>query len=210
MSRSVGLNHKISLFLKETLAGTLWLYKVIILFYNTTLKMLRNDQSLWEGIMFFLICGISSSCHSYSTATWNSCSTVQKQRQRICWSLSQAITEYLSRESSLNWMDPMYILTTDSGFVGTVFGAIKVFYYNSTRADRGPMKLYKLCFSQFSVREFRGKQFWKSWKRKKAYFLELWDPVNAKTEETLDYTKTFLSSLCTAVLVRTMLPFLFC
>lgn len=83
--------------------------------------MLQNDQSLWEGIMFFIICGISSSCHSYSTATWNSCSTVQKQRQRICWSLSQAIRAYLSRESSLNWMDPMYFLTTDSSFVGAVY-----------------------------------------------------------------------------------------
>lgn len=121
MSRSVGLNHKISLFLKETLAGTSWLYKVIILFYNTTLKMLQNDQSLWEGIIVFIICGISSSCHSYSTATWNSCSAVQRQRQRICWSLSQAIRAYLSRESSLNWMDPMYFLTTDSSFVGAVY-----------------------------------------------------------------------------------------
>lgn len=71
--------------------------------------------------MFFIICGISSSCHSYSTATWNSCSTVQKKRQRICWSLSQAIRAYLSRESSLNWMDPMYFLTTDSSFVGAVY-----------------------------------------------------------------------------------------
>lgn len=51
-----------------------------MLVYSITLKMLRNDQGLWRGILFFIISGMSLSCHSYNTTTWNSCSIVQKKR----------------------------------------------------------------------------------------------------------------------------------